>query len=84
VINATPRLLYPLETNPVHIVTKLVKVKFSRNKSMQHNKDRVVSSLPLKETPWYSILLEAEWTLRLLNAAEGRGHLNISKELTRN
>jgi hypothetical protein len=49
----------------------------------RHNYDgRVVSStrnLPQKEIPWYSFLLQAEWTPGLLNVDRRLGHLEFPR-----
>lgn len=81
--NATPRPLYPLERNPIHIVTELVKIKVSLTSPFSTTRRTELSAL-YPEGPWYSLLLGAEWTLLLLNVAGRRGHLKFSKELTRN
>jgi hypothetical protein len=61
------RILFP------NIVNSYLKVKVSRNKSrrLRRGMEALARHRPhftLKEIPWYSFLLEAEWTAGLLNA----------------
>jgi len=76
-----PPAALPLERNLVHIVTELVKIKVSLTSPFS---TRTELSALYPQGISLVLLLEVEWTLRLLNGSEGKGHLKIPKELTRN